>query len=43
MCIRDSKYTAPIVLSPTTVDITATYSGDVDHYGGFHTTTIQVS
>jgi hypothetical protein len=37
------KYNAPFVLSPTSVEITATYSGDVDHHGGFNHTTIQVS
>jgi len=37
------KYTAPLVLSPTKVTISATYSGDVDHLEGVGITTVQVS
>lgn len=36
-------YTSAVVLGPTSVVITATYSGDINHYGGSNTTTIQVT
>jgi hypothetical protein len=36
-------YTGPIVLLPTGITITATYSGDTDHRGGSDMTTVTVS
>jgi hypothetical protein len=36
-------YNSPLVVVPTTVTITATYSGDTDHAGGSASTTIQVT
>jgi hypothetical protein len=36
-------YNPPAVILPTTVTISATYSGDIDHVGGSGSTTVQVT
>jgi hypothetical protein len=36
-------YTAPLVLGPTSVTITATYSGDTDHSAGSDMTSVSVT